>query len=317
MHNLLQNVWSDNMLTDDEFVTQSITLNLFYLLNIRCFCLNILLSFLDENCIEEAEKYLVRTENLVNSFINESAGIIPPRILKYRFLVTKYTLDLEYLTEKLFDFELQTEVAASIDKFEEAPPRKIDINLINLMKDVNIKTYKLAKEYKEFLSKIFILEKNNQLFSYNSPRFIKEIIETIEMYIYLLERNIRKLKVNPSFISNYEYRMLILYRSVAKHIGLKTDPSREDVLIKSGAFSIEFNSLAKEYLITDYGPDDLKKLTKKIKKLIKRFADFLAELTVDLLEGKVYFIIEPIFIDVLYRSVNHMIYNLEIIDNNS
>lgn len=304
------------MLTDDEFVTQSVTLNLFYLLNIRCFCLNIMLSFIDEECITKAKDYLIKAENIVSSFIKESAGVVPADILKYNFLVTKYTIDLECLTEKLFNIVLQTEVATSIYKFDEAPSKKIGSNLKNLMIDVNIKTFNLAKEYNEFLSEIFILEKNGQLFSYNSPRFIKEIIDTIEMYIYLLERNTKKMKVNPSFISNYEYRMLLLYRSVANHISVKVNPTREDVVIKGEAFSVEFNCLAKEYLLKDSNPEDLNKLTKKTLVLIKRFANFLDELTADLLTAKVYFIIEPIFIDVLYRSVNYLIYNLSVIKDN-
>lgn len=302
------------MLSDEEFVTQSMMLNLFYLANIRGFCLNITLSFLDKEYIKKAKEFSLRCEDIVNTFIDESIGIIPKFAIDNNFLVTKYTLDCEYLTEKLFNIDLDTSITQKLLLLKTAPPKKIKPELVELMMSVNQKTYNIAIEFTNFIKNIFELEKNNELFSYATPDLIKDIIIAIQMYLYMLERNIKKLLVNPTFISNYEYRLNNIMKNIAIYIASVVNPDREDIYIKSISFSLEFHYLNKLYFKEDLNPKSQKNLTTKTKKLMFRFCRFFNDIITDILNKKVYFIVEPVFIDDFYRGANYFIYNLTLIE---
>ena len=125
------------------------------------------------------------------------------------------------------------------------------------------------------------------------------------------------MQVNPTFISNYEYRLISIMKSIAIFIAGTVNPSREDIYIRATSFSVEFNSLKKAYLEKNLNPETQKDLNLKTKKLMNRFSTFISDIISDLLKSKAYFIVEPVFLDDFYRGANYFIYNLTLIESAS
>ena len=106
------------MLSDEEFVTQSMVTTIFYLSNVRDYCLKISFSFLDKECVERANEFTLWCEQLLNKFINESNEIIPKEAIDSHFLVTQYTLDTMDLTDYLLNVNLDTSIVIKIQDLQ-------------------------------------------------------------------------------------------------------------------------------------------------------------------------------------------------------
>ncbi len=304
------------MLSDEEFINQSITLNLFYLSNIRGFCINITLSFLDDYCVNNAKKFVFRTEEILNSFIDEITGHVPIFALQSNFIITDYTLKCEYLTEKLFDIDLDTSITTQLQLLKTLPIKSNNKSLYNLMTDVNKNTFNLATEYIKFLTVIFNREINNELFSYSTPFLTRGVINLVTMHKDMLNRTIKKMAVSPTYITDYEFKMNEIMKLIAILIAARVDPSHEKIYIKANSFAIEFQVNKVNYINKDLSFEDQMNITKKLKRTMIRFSEFLEDIIIDVLNSKAYFIIEPIFLDDFYRMVNYAIYNVALIELN-
>lgn len=302
------------MISDPEFVTQSITLNLFYLSNIRGFCLNIQLAFLDKKYIEKANQFFLETENIMNIFIDKVGGLIPVFALNSNFIVTEYTYDIDRLTEKLFNIDLSRSITNKLLSLKTSLPRIPDANDVILMTNINERTYDLATNYIEFLKEIFTLEVSNNLFSYSSPFVIKTVINIVEIHKQMLKRTMNKMAANPTSVLNYEYYIICFFKSCAAFLCSIVNPSREDIYLKANSFNKEFHVLEVKYSVAESNPDELKNLTIIAKKLIIRYSLFLKDIIEDILNKKAYFLVEPSFLDDIYRIVNYIIYNLNILE---
>lgn len=301
------------MLSDEEFVTQSMVTTIFYLSNVRDYCLKISFSFLDKECVERANEFTLWCEQLLNKFINESNEIIPKEAIDSHFLVTQYTLDTMDLTDYLLNVNLDTSIVIKIQDLQPGH-KEITPELVELMEYVNDETYYLISEFIKFIQNIFEREKNLKMFSYTTPDFIKDLLMAVNLYLFVLERNIKKLKSSPTFISNYEYRVNNLMLNIVAYIATITDPTREDIYIKSISFVAEYLALNQKYIKTDLNPDVQKELTIKSKRLVIRLSRFFKSLVSDVLNARAYFIVAPIILDNFYRSTNYYIYNLNLIE---
>ncbi|MDD2505254.1 MAG: hypothetical protein PHF21_03140 [Bacilli bacterium] len=302
------------MLSDLEFIIQSLTLNIFYLTNIRGFSLNITLSFLNRECIDTAKEYIIKSEKILNMFVDKINDFLPENAIKGNFLVSEYTLPCEILTENLFNIKLDKAITNKLLLLKKHHLEEEPKEMVTLMTSVNKETYELAVKYIDFLKSILNDIKTNKLFSYSSPFVIRTMIKAIEFYNEMMLRNIKKVRASPTSVSNYEYRVIELMRNIATYMSLIVNPERNDVYIKFNSFSVEFSHLRDSYLNVDLTPKTMIELTKKTQKSIFRYSNYFKEIIKELLDNKVYFIVEPIFIDDFYRAANYIIYNLNIIE---
>ena len=102
------------MLTEEEFLKESLNNNLYYLRTLRDFCINIELSFYDNNEYKKrAGELASRSHELSREIVTATNGKVPSTGIEYEIFYTKYTLPIEKLTEKLFSINLATDITES------------------------------------------------------------------------------------------------------------------------------------------------------------------------------------------------------------
>lgn len=294
------------MFNNEELLEASLIVGLSYLMSIRQFCLNIQFAFLKNNqpYIDTALNFYEKFTDLMKELLKYADGNLNENFLKSETLVNKYSLDLVKLTEKLFDTDISLEIAENLASLTPGTPKNVSDELIEKIQMINKVSLIISLNFRDFLKDIFEKESNNELFSYSYPFVIRKMIEDVQLYTILLERLIRRLNTDPTFALDYEYQSLNLLRGFGMFLRSFIDPSRNDLIIKAQSYIIELNNLLEDYKSLSLSPDNQKILTKKGKKIVDRFTLFLEEIIIELLNANVYLIIEPIFIDNIYRVTN-------------
>lgn len=301
------------MLNNEEFLTVSLENGLFYLRTIREFCANIKLAFLNKNIeySKKAEGFADRCEELGAILTKYADGNLSKKFLDSKSIVTEYTLPSELLTEKLFGIDINTDITRNELVLKPGIPGNITNEEVNIIMEVNKKALTLTQEFIEYLTDIFEKEKKLELFSYSYPALIKYMIEETKLYNSYLERLIRKEKVDPSFVTDYQYMFITSMKDAASFLRSMVNPSEEEFYIKAESFYVEFEHLLNEYKSTALSPDLQEALTTKTLKAVKRFSDYISNCIKNVLDSKLYYIVEPIFLDNLYTEANYFIYILE------
>ena len=134
------------------------------------------------------------------------------------------------------------------------------------------------------------------------------MIEDTEFYILILERLIRKIDLDPTFVNRSEYQAVDLIRAYNMFLRSFIDPTRADLIIKAQSYVVEAEKILDDYDKLSLSPENQKLLTIRSQKFVDRVALFLESIIEELLNKQVYLIVEPIFLDNMLRSVNSMKY---------
>lgn len=301
------------MLNDTEFVNQTLINNLYYLRTIREFCANIQLSFLENNkkYKDIALEFANKCEELGRILVKYVNGNFQD-ILKQEIFVTKYTLPCEELTEKLFDIKIATDITEKELQFvpgqNKIPTQEVVDELMEINKSSNI----LVKNFIEFCQEIYNNQKSNDLFSFNYPSLYRYMIEEARLFESVLGRLINKDNVDPTYVIDYQYWFTISMKDAAMFIRGFVDPDNQGVFVRANAFASEFDYLTEEYKNTVLSPNTQENLTDRTIRAVDTFRTFLSEIIEDVLNSKLYFIVEPIFLDNMYTSANFFKYILNL-----
>lgn len=300
------------MLTNEQFLSQTVINGLFYLRTIREFCANIKLAFLSKNqvYIDKAREFSARCEEIGGVLIEYADNNIDQKALEGQFLVTEYTLPCELLTEDLFGIKIATDITRKELALKPGVPTNVSDQTVELLNEQNRKALALCQEFAAFLKDIFAKEKRNELFSYSYPHLIKFMIEETELYETLLDRIINKQAVDPSYVTDYEYMFTASMKDSAMFLRDFVNPSNEEIVLKFNSYIAEFDNLLTDYKQTSLSPDNQKRLTGNTLKTVTRYAKFIADCIRQLLDAKLYFIVEPIFLDNIYTEANYFKYVL-------
>lgn len=298
------------MITDEMFLTKSISINLFYLSTFRAFCVNIGFSLLekDKEIAGIARSYIEKCDNLTKVILNYADGNIEKEVLDNNILVSQYTLDCEVLTEKLFGLDLYTAITKEMLELTSGIPINPSQEAVDTLMQVNHTALEMSNEFIAYLKDLFIKQIDNEIFSYTYPYLTKKMYETIELYTEFLKQLIEKSYVGPSFILTYEYRVCNAMRSYAMFIRDFLDPARNDLFIKAQSFVVEFENFSKHITHTPMTPELQVTMLEKQAILIDRFSEFLSSVIASLLDKEAYVTVAPILIDDIYRAVNYYRY---------
>lgn len=293
------------MIDNQEFFVSSLTNELIYIKLFKSFCLNIQLAFLEKNreYSVTAEEFRIEFEALNIRLLKYANYNIYGPVLENELLVTRFSLGTIEKTEKLFKVNLPIELTLEQLKLQPAQIEEPTQEALNEIIEINERTVVLCKNFKSFLTDIFEKEVAGELFSYSYPFLIRRMVEEIDLYLLVLERIINRLPSDPSFVIDYEFRTINLFKSFAMFIRSFTDPSREDIIHIAQSFIIEYQHLLNDYSTADLSPESQRRLTAKSKKIVDRFAEFFVNVLTDLLNNDVYLIVEPVLIDNMYRTI--------------
>lgn len=299
-------------MSDASFVLQTLNSNLYYLRTIREFALNIQLAFPMKNkeYIETAKDFFTRCENLSQNLLQYANGNVTKEALDNQIFFTNYTLDCELLTEKLFSVDIDTTITEKEMKLVPGFTKEPSGEIVEALMEINQKALVLIKNFIHFCESIISQMESNELFSFSYISIINAMLIEAGSYQFNLERIIARDSLTPSFVSDYEYLFNNLLGEYASFIARLVDPKYKDESRAAEEFSDEFHSLAEQYKSSLINPSTQSELKKKSKDTTKRFQEFLIQIIQNLLDSKLYFIIEATFLDNILTTANYFQYAL-------
>lgn len=300
------------MLKDEDYIKQSLTTNLFYLRTIREFCANLGLSFYQNNkeYIDRMEELAKRCERLGAKWVSYADGNISAETLQYQIFVTDYTYPLEELTEKLFGISINKDITRREGVLKPGTVTNPDAAFIESVTKANEESLQITNDFLSVCEEILEKMQNNELFSYSYPALISFMIHEAEIYKNDLMRLLSRDTVDPIYAINNEfwYNNEMLY--IISFLKGFIDPSHNEEIEELDRLQKEFYNLANSYKKTTLSPDTQIELTKKSITLVNHFHDLLKELIEGVLNKRIYFIVEPLFLDNMYTEVNYFRYIL-------
>ena len=300
------------MLNDTDFVTQTLTSNLYFLRTLREFATNIQLSFLVDNVeyIETAKDFGLRSEELGRILMKYANENISQVAIDSQIFVTDYTMDAELLTEKLFNIDIDTTITENELKLTAGTPSNPSETMIRELTEVNNRALVLVTNFIDFCENIISRMNDNELFSYSYISLIEAMLVEMELYKSNLTRLIARENINPGFVVNYKYLFNNLLQQLSSFVRGLVDPKNGIVIIRASAFSNEFGILANEYKESIASPETQQDLQDRTLDALDRFRDFISTTIEDVLSSSIYFIVEPIFLDNMLTTANYFKYNL-------
>lgn len=300
------------MLTDQEFIVDSLSNAIYYLRSLRDYCINTRLSFSkDTPYIKEYETLASSLQEIGRALVKLTKGRIPSLAETYQIYYTGYTLKSEELTEKLFNVDLATditeaEVVQTPSDFQDYTEEEVkELEKINTQaEELTTKFISLSTEVKDKLT-------SNNLFSYYYPLLYDFMIRNANSYLDELSRLNRKEKKDPIQTIEKEYTYNItIYQILLFLRGLINPENSTYITSLINLINNEYPELIEEYQALSLTPKNQQNLRKKSIDLIVRVKAIMESMLNDLFLSKVYFIITPLTIDNFYRNVNYFLYIL-------
>ena len=301
------------MLTEEEFYKESIDANLYYLRPLRDFCINIELSFYGNNSYKErAESLARRSQDLGREIITLTNGKVPSKGLNYQIFYTEYTLPIERLTEKLFNLNLGTDITEKQLNLNPTDEFEVNDELIESMASINARALSIANSFIELAREIRSEMTSNNLFSYSYPTMYNFMIITIELYIGELNRLKEMIRKDPIIALDTEYGYNITAYEITSFLRGVIDPDETSYIeVLNNILNEIYPELLEDYNTLPLSPENQQNLNERSIAVIRRIRLLIMDMLKDLLDAKLYFIIDPLAIDNFYRNINYFLYVLD------
>ena len=301
------------MLTEEEFYKESIDANLYYLRTLRDFCINIELSFYGDNPYKRrAETLARRSQDLGREIVTLTNGKVPSKGLNYQIFYTEYTLPIERLTEKLFNLNLGTDITEMQLKLTPTDTFEVNDELITALTSFNDRATSIASEFINLAREIRDEMTSNNLFSYSYPTMYNFMIITIELYIGELNRLKERIRKDPIIALDTEYGYNITAYEITSFLRGLIDPNATSYIeVLNNILNEIYPELLEDYNSLPLSPENQQNLTERSIAVIRRIRLLISNMLRDLLDAKLYFIIEPLAIDNFYRNINYFLYALD------
>ena len=301
------------MLTEEEFYKESIDANLYYLRTLRDFCINIELSFYGDNPYKGRAALLAReSQDLGREIVTLTNGKVPSKGLNYQIFYTEYTLPIERLTEKLFNLNLGTDITEMQLKLTPTDTFEVNDELITTLTSFNDRATSIANEFINLAREIRDEMTSNNLFSYSYPTMYNFMIITIELYIGELNRLKERIRKDPIIALDTEYGYNITAYEITSFLRGLIDPNATSYIeVLNNILNEIYPQLLEDYNSLPLSPENQQNLTERSIAVIRRIRLLISNMLRDLLDAKLYFIIEPLAIDNFYRNINYFLYALD------
>jgi len=297
------------MLDNKEIYEQSIINHIYFAGSIRIFCTMIGLTFFKNNqsYIDEAIKIGTEATKICDLALSYSNSLIGKQVLNNEVYITKYTRDLNKLTEKLFNVDLKNQ----IDKDENILKTRSEVNydnsLMEKINNLNNMGLILVNKFNNFVLDIKNKLDNGELFSYLYPDFFTYMYDEVSVYGRDLERIISKNDYTEFYLSEFTYYFNELLRKSAEYIRGFLDTSHQDIFDMASFYIDAFANLIEKYLKNNND----KELFMETEILVNEYKEFLITIIEKLLNKEIYFITPPIVFDNFLTDINVYLFILK------
>ncbi len=296
------------MLDNKDIYEQSLVNHIYFAGSIRSFCTAIGLTFFKNNqqYIDKAIDLGVRASDIINKTISYMNKEISLEVIKNEVYITKYTKDIDILTEKLFDINLQIQVDKDKKLLSENNNVFNDLAIKNI-DELNNQGLMLVNDFNEFVTDIKTKIDNQELFSYLYPDFFNYMYEEVSVYGRDLKRIISKKDYTEFYIREFRYYFNELLRKSSEYVRGFLDTSHQDIFDMASFYVNAFADLTEKYL---KNKDD-NTLFLETERLVINYKSFISDIIEKLLRSELYFITPAVVLDNFLTNINVYLFILK------
>lgn len=304
------------MLSENEFITMSLDLNLFFLriMKEHCFFLEAGFGPIDADLACEAAELKKCFEKLLSEAVCLADGNVSCDALKSGQFATRYTVESEKLTCFYTGADFDTELTRK--ELLLSPRSGCSQTSAGAVAGLNHQAYRTTADLVAFKCRLLRDVIECRLFTFNYPLLIEHILREAKLYMRMLEcLGNRRPNTGPGNIAEQE---LFWNRQMAEHakfIAGLLDPSEGNLIDAARMFGKEFDELTCESKrVTERAGNMCCRPVDSISAM-KRLREFKTDATRGLLDCSIKSIIIPLLGDHVLREANHYLCVLGVCGN--
>jgi len=304
-------------MTNQEFVRQSLELNLFFLRIMKEHSIFIEGGFTPKNQMlaVQADQFKNEFTFLLNEIVNLSHGIISPEVASSGEIVTQFTLNAERVTEFYTGIPINTNVTIQELELTNMDHRIKTEVLTDRVENLNSRIIYAVQQLANFKGNILQNVLACRLFTVNYPLLIDHIRREALFFLEMLLRLQNRTEVNiaASSIEQESFWNRIMAEH-AKFIRGLLDPTEEALMETANMFGKEFDQLTTEAIAAQQNVSIIPRVTEESLEATREIRDFKAQGTQGLLACQIKSIILPLLGDHTLREANHYLRQLKMFE---
>ncbi|HHT53859.1 MAG TPA: DUF2935 domain-containing protein [Clostridiales bacterium] len=296
------------MLTQKEFITMSLDLNLFFLriMKEHSFFLEIGFTPRDKKMAERAGDFRQKFEQLLLDATSLANGNVSENLLGSNQATTQYTLEAERLTNFYTGIPFNFSLTRREEALQPAGIGSPGARLEDAVENLDRRAYQLTGELAAFKEQLLESVRSCKMFTVNYPLLIEHILREARHFMNMLVMLVRREPTDsPEELINQEAFWNRQMAEHAKFIAGLLDPSEEALIETARMFGREFDALTAEADRASRQAMNITRITEDSIQGTERLRDFKAAGTQGLLECKIQSIIIPLLGDHVLREANH------------
>jgi hypothetical protein len=298
------------MLSNNEFVRQSLELNLFFMRIAKEHSIFLEAGFTtrDQQFIEQSEMLKNIFSQLLVETIRMSEGIISPEVANSGELVTDLTLQAERETQFYTNIKIDSNITRMEAALAESSPGHISMNTVRMVEDLNNRAIRATQQIAGFKSNILQNVLSCRMFTTNYPLLIDHILREAKFYLRMLTMIQRREEFDIA--REAAYQETFWNRIMAEHskfIRGLLDPTEEKLFDTANDFGKKFDKLTEEARNLSQDMGLLPEVTDRSLQNTVDIRDFKKQGTQGLIQCKIKSIAFPLLGDHVVREANHYI----------
>lgn len=296
------------MLSNEEFIRQSLELNLFFMriLKEHAFFIEAGFSLKDQSLAQQADTLKCEFTTLLAETIMLADGVISPEVLSSGELVTKFTFDAERATEFYSGIQLDMELTRMELSLDKNLNPVISSLLVDQVSALNQKATTATTVLADYKSKLLQDILSCKIFTFNYPLLIDHILREARFYLKILYQlqNRQVVNILVDIIDQEKFWDRIMAEH-AKFIRGLLDPTEVALFDTANRYGKTFDTLTEQAMTMTEQTTILPQLSSKTYKATASLRDFKAAATEGLLQCKIKALAVPLLGDHILREANH------------
>lgn len=298
------------MLSNKEFVRQSLELNLFFMRIVKEHAIFLEAGFTSKDYLLAQQADMIKNEftQLLMDTIRLSEGAISKNVARSGEIVTDLTLKAERETEYLSGIRIDSRLTIAEGSLAKGEGMKRVPNLAERVAQLNYRAIEATKRIINFKAKLLQNVLSCKIFTTNYPLLIDHILREARLYLQMLTRLQKREELN--MVEEAVKQEIFWNRIMAEHAkfirGL-LDPTEEKLFDTANDFGAKFDELTKESQILTQNTKLLPQVTQKTLPTAIAIRDFKKQGTEGMIDCKVKSIMVPLLGDHVLREANHYI----------
>ena len=296
------------MLSNEEFIRQSLELNLFFIriMKEHAFFIEAGFSPKDQSLAQQADTLKCEFAMLLAETIMLADGVISPEVLSSGELVTKFTFDAERATEFYSGIQLDTELTHMELSLDKNMNPAISSLLVDQVSALNQKTITATTVLADYKSKLLQDILSCKIMTFNYPLLIDHILREAHFFLKILYQlqNRQVVNILEEIIDQEKFWDRIMAEH-AKLIRGLLDPTEVALFDTANRYGKEFDELTQQAMTMTKQTTILPQLSSKTYKATVSLRDFKTAATEGLLHCKIKALAVPLLGDHVLREANH------------